>query len=84
MMQIKSSEYAWLAGVAVLGTLTVRAQASVTFTKDVAPILQRACQNCHRPDSIAPMSLLTCQEARPWAALDQRESCQAGHAAMVH
>ena len=39
----------------------------VTFTKDVAPILQRACQNCHRPDSMAPMSLLTYQEARPWA-----------------
>jgi hypothetical protein len=39
----------------------------VTFTKDVAPILQRSCQNCHRPDSIAPMSLLTYEEARPWA-----------------
>ena len=39
----------------------------VTFSKDVAPILQRACQNCHRPDSIAPMSLLTYNEARPWA-----------------
>src|SRR4051812_42503866 len=31
----------------------------VTFTKDVAPILQRSCQNCHRPDQMAPMSLLT-------------------------
>ena len=31
----------------------------VTFTKDVAPILQRSCQNCHRPDAVAPMSLLT-------------------------
>ena len=40
---------------------------SVTFTKDVAPILQRACQNCHRPGAIAPMSLLTYQDARPWA-----------------
>jgi hypothetical protein len=39
----------------------------VTFTKDIAPILQRACQNCHRPNSIAPMSLLTYQEGRPWA-----------------
>ena len=38
-----------------------------TFTKDVAPILQRSCQNCHRPGSIAPMSLLTYEEARPWA-----------------
>ena len=38
-----------------------------TFTKDVAPILQRSCQNCHRPGSIAPMSLLTYEDARPWA-----------------
>ena len=39
----------------------------VTFTKHVAPILQRSCQVCHRPGSIAPMSLLTYEEARPWA-----------------
>src|SRR5713226_7639454 len=38
-----------------------------TFTKDVAPILQRSCQQCHRPGSIAPMSLLTYDNARPWA-----------------
>ena len=42
-------------------------QAPVTFTKDVAPILQENCQVCHRPGSIAPMSLLTYEEARPWA-----------------
>ena len=39
----------------------------VTFSKDVAPIFQRACQNCHRPGSIAPMALLTYSDARPWA-----------------
>ena len=39
----------------------------VTFTKDVAPILQRSCQGCHRPNSVAPMSLLTYEEVRPWA-----------------
>src|SRR5580704_1282121 len=38
-----------------------------TFTKDIAPILQKHCQTCHRPDSIAPMSLITYEEARPWA-----------------
>ena len=43
------------------------AEKEVTFSKDVAPIFQRACQNCHRSGSIAPMSLLTYQEARPWA-----------------
>jgi hypothetical protein len=45
----------------------------VTFTKDVAPILQRSCQKCHRPGSIAPMSLLTYQDARPWARSIKRE-----------
>src|SRR5256712_215432 len=39
----------------------------VTFTKEVAPILQRSCQNCHRPDSMAPMSFLTYEDVRPWA-----------------
>lgn len=39
----------------------------VTFSKDIAPILQRSCQNCHQPNSVAPMSLISYQEARPWA-----------------
>ena len=38
-----------------------------TFTKDIAPIFQEKCQACHRPDSMAPMSLLTYAESRPWA-----------------
>jgi hypothetical protein len=42
-------------------------KASPTFTKDIAPILQAKCQDCHRPGQIAPMSLLTYQDARPWA-----------------
>jgi hypothetical protein len=43
------------------------AREMVTFSKDVAPILQAKCQECHQPNSIAPMSLITFQEARPWA-----------------
>ncbi|MDQ1472058.1 MAG: hypothetical protein QOJ99_3538 [Bryobacterales bacterium] len=39
----------------------------ITFSKDIAPVMQRACQNCHRPNNIAPMSLLTYKEVRPWA-----------------
>jgi len=42
-------------------------QGQVTFAKDVAPILQQRCQECHQPNSIAPMSLITYQEVRPWA-----------------
>jgi len=37
-----------------------------TFTKDIAPIFQEKCEACHRPDSIAPMSLKTFSEVRPW------------------
>src|SRR5919198_4356971 len=39
----------------------------ITFTKDIVPILQRSCQTCHRPGSVAPMSLLTYEDTRPWA-----------------
>src|ERR1700686_1490229 len=38
-----------------------------TFTKDVAPIFQQKCESCHRADSVAPMSFVTYEEARPWA-----------------
>ena len=41
----------------------------VTFARDVAPIIQANCQICHRPGNVAPMSLLTYEEALPWAAL---------------
>jgi mono/diheme cytochrome c family protein len=43
------------------------AAAPVTFSKDIAPIFQAKCQECHQPNSIAPMSLISYQEARPWA-----------------
>ncbi|MQA28730.1 MAG: hypothetical protein GEU82_02670 [Luteitalea sp.] len=40
---------------------------SPTFTRDIAPIFQDKCEACHRPDSIAPMSLKTYADVRPWA-----------------
>jgi len=43
------------------------ADSQVTFAKDVAPILQEKCQDCHRKNSMAPMSLITYEETRPWA-----------------
>src|SRR5881398_2871058 len=48
-------------------SVTAAQAQDVTFTRDVAPILQRSCQTCHHPGSIAPMSLLTYEEVRPWA-----------------
>jgi hypothetical protein len=47
--------------------LAADAPKPVTFSKDVAPIFQAKCQECHQPNSIAPMSLITFQDARPWA-----------------
>jgi mono/diheme cytochrome c family protein len=41
----------------------------ITFTKDVAPIVQQNCQSCHRPGEGTPFSLLTYEDARPWAKL---------------
>src|SRR5262245_53999609 len=58
-----------IVAAAVAATITTKADttASVTFTKDVLPVLQKNCQSCHRPGQIAPMSLLTYEEVRPWA-----------------
>ena len=60
-----------LAGSALLFTgAEAAAQAAAetpTFARDVAPIFQAKCQVCHRPESMAPMSLLTYAESRPWA-----------------
>src|SRR6185503_9264979 len=42
-------------------------KSSITFSRDVAPILQKRCEECHRHGGMAPMSLVTYEEARPWA-----------------
>ena len=63
------------AGLALGAVLAIAAPAAaadtptkpVTFAKDVAPIFQAKCQECHQPNSIAPMSLITFQDVRPWA-----------------
>ncbi|MFY9570245.1 MAG: thiol-disulfide isomerase [Blastocatellia bacterium] len=59
--------------VGLLFTVVIGAAASgpagskITFTKDVAPILYNRCVECHRSGEIAPMSLITYNDARPWA-----------------
>jgi hypothetical protein len=51
----------------LLGASSSAAQSTPTFYKDVLPILQKNCQSCHRPGEVAPMSLLTYEQTRPWA-----------------
>ena len=53
-----------LAGLAIAAE---SAKQPVTFARDVAPIFQEKCQNCHRTGQMAPMSLVTYEETRPWA-----------------
>lgn len=64
-----------IGGLAVLicilllsGTTAHAAAGELTFTENVAPILYRHCVICHHPGDIAPMSLLTYKDVRPWAA----------------
>ena len=52
-------------GVVAAGWATVNS--SVTYYRDVLPILQAHCQSCHRPGHLAPISFLTYKETRPWA-----------------
>ncbi len=44
-----------------------KGKVAVTFSKDAAPVLYKNCVVCHRPNSLAPMSLMTYKDARPWA-----------------
>lgn len=53
--------------LASAGPVSAQSAGAVTFTRDVAPILQRSCTECHRPGAQGPMSLVTYTDARPWA-----------------
>ena len=74
--------------VAVVVTFAAAAPAAAqTFTKDIAPILQKSCQSCHRPRQVAPMSLMPYQDVRPWARwfsrpATARQGTAAGRAAI--
>ncbi len=62
-----------LTGVCLMLSSASFAADTVTFAKDIAPILQSKCQECHHTGSMAPMSLVTYEETRPWAkAIRQR------------
>ena len=61
---------AWSASVVLAADVSTH---EVTFTRDIAPILQAKCEGCHRPGQMAPMSLMTYEQVRPWAkAIRQR------------
>jgi hypothetical protein len=67
-LRLAVSSAALLALVASVGTKAQQPTLNApTFSKDVAPILYKNCVSCHRPGEIAPMSLLTYEQARPYA-----------------
>src|ERR1700749_2615573 len=62
-MKLVVASLAFVSAVAAFG-----AASPVTYSKDVAPILQKNCEGCHRAGEAAPMSLRTYKEVRPYAA----------------
>jgi hypothetical protein len=70
MSGVRNVGFAALVGallVAPAAAMAAGPATTPTFTKDVAPIFQAKCEACHRTGSIAPMSLVTYEESRPWA-----------------
>ena len=73
-------------GVTALSPVSAQQPAptgDVTFTKDIAPILQRSCQQCHRPDGVAPMPLVTFDDVRPWARSIKTRTARGPHAGVM-
>lgn len=57
----------WQIALLVVPCTALMAADEVTFSRDVAPIFYRRCVSCHHPNDIAPMPLVTYEDARPWA-----------------
>jgi hypothetical protein len=57
----------WILAAALFPATAGAQSAAPSFVKDVAPLLYTKCATCHRPGEVAPMSLMTYEEARPWA-----------------
>jgi hypothetical protein len=66
-MRLMAFAVLFTASLMLASTAGTASNSTVTFTKDVAPILYNRCIECHRSGEIAPMSLMTYQEVRPWA-----------------
>ena len=65
---LSHSHWRWpIAGMTL--TLSVARAQEVTFHRDIEPILQRSCQNCHRAGGVGPMPLVTFEQVAPYAGL---------------
>src|SRR3954451_16650239 len=71
-LSLSALGFAAIAAVVTVATLPASdaapgAASNPTFAKDVLPIFQKSCQDCHRPGQMAPFSLINYEDARPWA-----------------
>lgn len=68
LMMLAGASFLWLlaCGIASTGSANSKSTKEVTFTRDVAPIFYKNCSECHRAGEVAPFSLMTYKEARPW------------------
>ncbi len=80
----------WLVAVlaALFTPVVSRAQSAasssdITFTRDIVPILQHSCQQCHHPNGVAPMSLVTYEEVRPYARALKERTSKGPHAGVM-
>src|SRR5690348_16119234 len=80
----------WLVAVlaALFTPVVSRAQSAasssdITFTRDTVPILQHSCQQCHHPNGVAPMSLVTYEEVRPYARALKERTSKGPHAGVM-
>ncbi len=58
--------FTFSSNTSVFSTGADKSKATITFAKDIAPIFQKRCEECHREGGVAPMALVTYEEARPW------------------
>jgi mono/diheme cytochrome c family protein len=66
-MRLGLATLAFAGALVTVPSFAAAGQGAPTFAKDVAPIFYKNCSQCHRPNEVAPMSLMTYDEVRPWA-----------------
>ncbi len=65
--------FALIAGLSILGVQAEAEKSKVTYTKDIAPLLQAKCIECHRTQGLAPFNLQTYEQVRAWSKAIRKE-----------
>jgi len=78
---VTTQHWRWTLGVGLTAQPT--AAPDVTYTKHIAPILQRSCENCHRAGGGGPMPMTSYEEVRPWARAIKTRTGLGPHAGVM-